>query len=152
MPVNCTPLQTSLATHLKSAFTTVDTDTIIILLPELTEIEVEVNDRIASNKTPGSSMDITTAASEYTHIEVILYVSKSTGNRHLIERYREDLTVIEVKSMSTEAVISDEEVYLERACIEHRKVTQSDSHSNLCFHDFISAKKCLEEVFDLKSE
>lgn len=152
MSVNCTPLRTSLATHLNSAFTTVETDTIIILLPELIDVEVEVSDRIASSKTPGSSMEITTAASEFTDIKVVLYVSKSTSNRHLIDRYRDEFTVNEVDGLDTEAVISDEEVYLEEACIEHRKVSQSESKSNLCFHDFASAEKCLEEVFNIESD
>jgi len=148
MAINCTPLRSSLAAHLDSAFTTVETETIILLLPEIHEVKVQVGDSMASDRNLGSSMSITTAAQEFSHIEVIMYVSKDSGNRHLVDRYNEELEVKMVDWVNEEVVVSDEEVYLEGACIKHRKVKACNSDKNLCFHDFVDAQSCVQSLFD----
>ena len=74
MSINCNQIDTSVATHLKSSFTVVDTDTVIFRLPDIYDIQVEVDDRLTSTRTPGSSMSITTAAIKYDDVEIIIYI------------------------------------------------------------------------------
>jgi hypothetical protein len=118
-------------------------------MPEIQEIEVQVNDNMISGKSPGSCMSITTAADTFGPVSVVLCVSKNTGNRHLISRYEEHLDVIKADDIEREVVVSDEEILLDGACISHRKVTECKSQQNLCFHDFQDAEECVNELFGL---
>lgn len=58
------------------------------------------------------------------------------------------MEVKKISNIDTEVIVSDEEIFLRDACVNHQKIVDCPSE-NLCFHDFTNARECVDELFGL---